>query len=360
MHSDTAIIWWWLNVLNRRRYDQLLSVFPDLDTALEHADAPMLRGLGMKEESVTATLKRFARFNAAAEAAKMEKIGVRLCCIEDDIYPQKLREIADPPVFLSYVGDLSVLDHPCIGVVGTRGMTPYGRRVVELFVPAFARSGCVTVSGLALGVDSAVARDTMDAGGRTVAVLGHGLSRIYPRMNERLAWKIAEKGGLLLSEYPLDLEPDIYTFPARNRIIAGVSLGTLVVEAPLESGAIITAELALEYGREVFAVPGPIFEENMAGCHRLVAEGHARLVTEPDDVLTELGMMRAPTEQRMLFLPQSDEQTAIYAILTGMPQTTDDLAQRTQLPAAHVATTLTLMELAGAAKNIGGGQWIRR
>jgi DNA processing protein len=180
-------------------------------------------------------------------------------------------------------------------------------------------------------------------------------------MNERLAAKIVANGGLLVSEFAMDIEPDVYTFPARNRIIAGLSLGTLVIEAPRDSGAIITAQLALEYGREVFAVPGSAFDDNMAGCHRLIERGHARLVTTPDDVLQELGIVHSADEpQQSLFLPQSPQQEAVYKVLSGMPHSADDISLRTQLSASAVATALTLMELAGAARNVGGGQWVRR
>jgi DNA processing protein len=192
-------------------------------------------------------------------------------------------------------------------------------------------------------------------------VLGHGLSKVHPPTNERLAAKIVQNGGLVISEFPLDMEPDVYTFPARNRIIAGLSLGTLVVEAPTDSGAMITARLSLEYGRDVFAVPGFAFDDNMAGCHRLISDGHARLVTKPEDILQELGVVHAPdNEQRVLFLPQSADQEAVYRVLSGMPQSADDIALRAGLSASGVATALTLMELAGAARNVGAGHWVRR
>ncbi len=359
MTEDSALTWWWLNVLNRRRFDALSHLFGDLDTALESLDFDMLRDMGVRETYAEETLKRLSAVHPPNVRERMKTLGVSLCSIEDEIYPAQLREIADPPIFLSYIGDISILQHPCIAVVGTRRMSPYGRRVVETFVPAFARSSLVTVSGLALGIDAAVAKDTMDAGGKTVAALGHGLSAIYPKANERLAAKIIAGGGLLLSEFPLDLQPDTYTFPARNRIIAGLSLGTLVAEAPSSSGAIITAELALEYGRDVFAVPGPIFDEHAVGCHRLIADGHARLVTSPTDVLKELGIIASPDRPRPIFQAATPEQQCIYDALSGMPQTMDDLVPRTKLDAPSIGTALTLMELTGVVRNVGSGQWVR-
>jgi DNA processing protein len=352
--------WWYLGILNRRRYDALTTLFSDLDTAWQSLDAELLRDLGLREDGAKSALDRAAAFDGQKEAARLKRMKIDLCCIDDPHYPAMLREIADPPVFLSSIGDLSIVQHPCIGVVGTRRMTDYGRRAVSHFVPTFARSGVVTVSGLALGVDSAVARDTLDVGGKTVAVLGHGLSTIYPKTNERLAQKIVDGGGVVISEFPPDVQPDIYTFPARNRIIAGLSIGTLVAEAPLDSGAVITANLALEYGRDVFAVPGMIFDDNFAGCHRLIAEGHARLVTEPEEVLREIGVIASEDgEQVSLFLPKSPEEEIIYSTLSGMPQSIDSLILRTGLDARVLGTTLTFMELAGAVRNVGAGQWIK-
>jgi DNA processing protein len=361
MRRETALRWWHLNILNRKRYELLKEAFGDLDIALDRVDAQMLRGLGVRADTLPQVLERHAQFDLQQAEERMTALHLSLCSIEDNDYPSRLKEIADPPVFLSSIGDLSVLRHPCVGIVGTRRMSPYGRSIVEAFVPMIVRSGCVTVSGLALGVDAAAARETLGAGGKTVAVLGHGLSSVYPPANRRLAEKIVEGGGVLLSEYPPDLEPDIYTFPARNRIIAGLSLGTLVVEAPEGSGAVITAKLALDYGRDVFAVSGLAFDDNMAGCHRLISDGHARLVTRPEEILRDLGIVHTPGEsQRSLFAPQSAAQEAVYAVLSGMPQSADDIALRTGLAAATVAAALTLMELAGAVRSVGGGMWIRK
>lgn len=358
MRSETALLWWSLGILNSRRYKALRERFGDLDRALGALSPALLRELGMKDATIRDTLIRVEEFDAAAYLADMDRRGVELVSIEDAEYPAPLREIGDPPVFLSFIGDFGVLSRPLVAVVGTRRMTQYGRRVVMQFIPGLARSGAVTVSGLALGVDAAVAKDTIDAGGKTVAVLGQGLSTIYPKANALLAEKIVKNGGLLLSEFPLDYPPNVYTFPARNRIIAGLSRGTLVIEAPTDSGSIITAELALEYNREVFAVPGQVFDDNAAGCHALIANGQARIACAPEDVLREIGMVPAAARASG-FTPREGDEKAVYEALDGMPRTMTELITRTALDTPRVGTALTLLELAGAARNVGAGQWVR-
>lgn len=359
MQFETALGWWWLGVLTRRRYEFIQRHYGSLDDALAQIGPGLLRTIGMREDPIMDALQRWKQFDAEKVQEQMARKNVQLLSIEDNDYPIRLREIADPPIFLSYIGSLDALRGPAISIVGTRRMSAYGKRIVEAFVPVFVQSGIVTISGLALGVDAHVAEETLRANGITVAVLGGGLRSIYPRSNESLAEKIVEQGGLLISEFPLERVPDTYTFPARNRIIAGLSLGTLVCEAPEDSGSIITAELALEYGREVFAVPGHMFDENFTGCHRLISCGQARLVCSAKEVLTEIGMIPSGSPTSFLFIPRTADEEVVFGVLNAMPQTMDDLMERTALDAGKIGATLTLMELAGAVRSIGGGQWIR-
>jgi len=278
---------------------------------------------------------------------------------EDPAYPALLREIADPPQELYMEGDLSILGRPCIALVGTRRMSSYGKRVVHDLVPSLVRTGVVTVSGLAYGIDSEVARATLAAGGHTVAILGHGLGMITPEEKLRFAQEVVAKGSLLLTEYAVDTPPAKYTFPARNRIIAGLTLGTVVLEAPEGSGALITARLALDYGREVFAIPGQIFDPNYAGCHQLIGRGEARLVTSGFEVLQELGMASPKRAGITLFLPQSSEEQKLLEALTRMPQAVDALVEKSGLDVSVVVCTLMTLELSGVAKPLGGGTWIK-
>ncbi|MBI3619082.1 DNA-protecting protein DprA [Candidatus Peregrinibacteria bacterium] len=356
-HAD--LLWSYLNVLTRERYEALVQVYGSLEDARRHVGEEMLKGLGCRQETVEKTLVRLEDFDEERYAAELAKREIDLLSLADDRYPKSLREIGDPPVFLHIHGDLSILDQPCVALVGTRGITPYGRRIVETFVPPLVQAGVITVSGLAHGIDGAVAGETIKTRGKTVAVLGHGLGTMYPRTHEKLAHQIRETGGLLLSEFPLDFPPDTYTFPSRNRIIAGLSLATIVLEAPRESGALITADLALQYGRDVFAVPGQIFDANFRGCHDLIARAHAKLVTDPADVLQEIGIIVPEARTSPAYIPQSDDEEALLKVLTTMPQRLDELVERSGIPAARINAALTLLELAGVVKNVGSGMWVR-
>jgi DNA processing protein len=359
MTLENALLWWWLDILTTKRYNALIQVFGSLDTALAEISATMLSELGLKHDAVERTLARIRDFQPDDYKAAMDKNGVTLLTIEDEHYPMRLKQIADAPLFLSYKGNLRLLDRALIGVVGTREMTAYGKRVVHAFVPTLIRAHLTTVSGLALGIDAEVAISSMRAGGQTIAVLGSGLATIYPRTNAQVAEDILKHDGLLLSEFPLHTPPDKYTFPSRNRIIAGLSEATLVCEAPESSGSIITAELALDYNREVFAVPGPIFETNAAGCHNLIKSGQAHMVTIPEDILRHLGVL-APDETFVAaYKPQSPREISVYAVLTGMPQTVDDIIEKTGCSVADVTIALTMLQMADAARVLEGGMWVR-
>ena len=359
MTEETALTWSWLNVLTKARYEVLREVYGDLEQALCHLSPELLRSLGCREDTALGALVRREEFQISSYREELRRRDVRFLSIDDGIYPSLLREIPDAPVFLYAKGDTSLLSAPCIGMVGTRAMTPYGKSVTQAFVPTIVRAGVITVSGLAEGIDGEVARETIAASGKTVAVLGHGLSMIYPPSHRRLAEEIVKGGGLLLSEYPLDTTPTAYTFPARNRIIAGLSLGTVVLEAPKESGSLITAKLALDYGREVFAVPGPIFEETFQGCHALIAKGEARITSSPEEVLKECRIVTPEGGESSSYVPKSPDEERLLTILSSMPQPMDAIVEKSGLEPPKASAALTMMELAGAARNIGNGQWVK-
>ena len=349
-----------MNILNTKRYEALLSTYGTLDAAFSQISLELLQTLGCREDSAMLAMNRLEEFDPEAYGALLQKKDIRLISCEDTEYPSLLAEIDDRPIFLYARGDLTILDQPCIALVGTREMSDYGKRVVGAFVPEFVSAGMVTVSGLAYGIDAEVAQITVRSSGRTVAVLGHGLGMIYPKANQRLADEVVEAGGLILSEFPLDTRPDKFTFPARNRIIAGLSIGTVVLEAAEGSGSLITAELALDYNRDVFAVPGQIFDPNYAGCHQLISRGAGKLVTKAADVLQDIGIVassRAPSENS--FTPESPEEGSVFSVLTSLPQSIDDLLVSLTLDAASLTALLTVLELKGAAKNVGSGQWVK-
>ncbi len=358
MDHSTAITWFALGVLTKRRYDMLLKRFGNLTDALSALSETMLQELGCKPETITQTLQRKEKLHIAEYARRMEQAGITLISFEDDTYPQMLREIGDPPVFLSYRGDLSLLNRPCLGIVGSRNMSSYGKRIVDSWVPEITGNGVVTVSGLALGVDAAVASVTIANSGKTVAVLGHGLARIYPPTHRGLSDEILASGGLLLSEFPLDIAPDKYTFPARNRIIAGLSRGVLVVEAGEGSGALITADLAIDYGREAFAVPGSIFSELSAGCHTILSRGEAKIALSAREVLQDIGVL--PMTQSVMHSPPPEDplQRQIWEALTGVPQRISDLVESCALDASCIGATLTTLEIASRARSVDG-MWVR-
>ncbi len=208
-------------------------------------------------------------------------------------YPELLKQIYDPPKQLYILGDLtdqlSLINNP-LAVVGTRKASTYGKKTTNYFVRTLAKAGLTIISGLALGIDSIAHQSTLEVKGRTVAVLGSGLNVIYPPTNKNLAQEIIKSNGVIISEYPPNTRPSKQNFPTRNRIIAGLSLGVLVIEAPEKSGALITARAAIEQGREVFVVPGSIYNENSAGCHFLIKAG-AKPVTKPEDILETLSSL---------------------------------------------------------------------
>jgi DNA processing protein len=359
MIDHTALIWSWLHILNKKRYDALMQVYGDLDQALSNLDSKLLKGLGCKEETIYAALNRYEECDPKVYKDELDRRGLELISIEDTTYPKRLKEIGDPPIFLLTKGDISVLDQPCIGLVGTRKMSAYGKRVVGYFVPPLINAGCVTISGLALGIDTEVAKETILASGKTVAVLGYGPARILPSSNASLAKNVISSGGLILSEFPLDYAPDKHTFPARNRIIAGLSLATVVLEAPCKSGALITADLALEYNRDVFAIPGHIFDPNFVGCNEIIAKGQARLVNHPDDILKEIGIITPQTKKKVEYQAKNDVESKILEILTTLPIPSDIIVERSGVNAGQINAALTIMELEGLIMNTGG-MWVRK
>ena len=354
-----TLLWSCLQVLTRPRFEALLEVYGTLDEAAKHVDETLLRNLGCREETVAKVMDRLGKFDAEKEEHLLHSVEARLTALTDDNYPERLRDLPDAPAFLYARGDLSIARRTGIAVVGTRRMSAYGKRVTQNFTSALAHAGLTTVSGLAKGVDACVAEETMATGMRTIAVLGHGLLATSPSTRRDLLERIVGSGGLVLSEFPMTFPADTFTFPQRNRIVAGLSLATLVTEAPEGSGALITAKMAFDYGRDAYAVPGPIFDPNYAGCHQLIASNKARLVGSPEELLRELNVLPPDPESRVTFEPRNDEERRVYDVLTSMPQSVDDLVELCGLPSGSIGSTLTILELQSIVKNLGQGQWIR-
>ncbi len=307
--------------------------------------------------------------------ADIERIGdqsdIRLLKFEEADYPELLRQITNPPPFLFVRGNLNCLNLPQIAIVGSRNPSSGGSENAERFAHYLASQGFAITSGLALGVDGAAHRGTLAAWGKTIAVMGTAVDRIYPARHRALAQEIIEKGGALVGEFPLGTGSYAGNFPQRNRIISGLSLGTLVVEAALQSGSLITARLALEQNREVFAIPGSIHNPLAKGCHQLIRQG-ATLVETAQDILDQLnGLMsfkwqeaqqkldlsspEKTTAKSTDLIPESSSDTdKVFNAMGYDPVTLDALIERTELPVNQLITQLTLLELSGKIESLGG------
>ena len=289
---------------------------------------------------------------------KLGKSGIKVITIFDENYPSSLREIHGAPMIIYYKGiiDEEILGN-CFGVVGTRKPTGYGRVVTEKLTKELVEAGLTIVSGLARGVDTIAHTVTIQNGGKTLAVLGGGLSQIFPSENLRLAEKIADGFGAILTEFPPSYPHLAGNFPARNRIIAGLSKGVLVTEAAEDSGSLITARLAIEQGREVFAVPGPITSGMSAGTSFLLKDG-AKLVSSVSDILEELGVKAGPVV-KVADLNLSSEEKEILEIIKDESRHVDEIARELKKKVSDVSSVLLKLEILGVVKNLGAGNYIR-
>ena len=287
--------------------------------------------------------------------------GCAIVTLGDAAYPNRLLEVPDPPVLLYVRGRIELLNRPALAIVGSRNATVQGMRNAQHFAQAFSEAGLTIVSGLALGIDGAAHRGALEGGGSTVAVLGTGVDVTYPARHAALAEDIATR-GVLLSEFALGSQPAAGHFPRRNRLISGLALGCLVVEAALESGSLTTARAALEQGREVFAIPGSIHSPLSKGCHALI-KGGAKLVESADDVLSELSALlptgiaaRAP---RSRVEPNTAKDSPLLKLMGDDPVDLEALRSRSGWPAERLASELLRLELAGRVETLAGGLFQR-
>ena len=279
---------------------------------------------------------------------------IRTTNIQDENYPKLLKKIKNAPEVIYYRGEMKS-DENCFAVVGTRRFSPYGKQVALEMAGDLAEAGLTIVSGLAPGIDTFAHQAAVERGKRTIAILGTGLDEksIYPKENLNLARKIIETGGCLISEYPPGTPGSQFSFPQRNRIISGLSLGVLVVEAKEKSGALITARHAFEQNRKVFAVPGPIHSSNSKGCHYLIKKG-AKLVESANDILTELNLPLPTPGVGYSVTGKTPEENLILEFLKEEALDIDKIIEKTKLSAAQVASTLAILEIKGKVRNLGG------
>lgn len=339
------------------RFRKLLNFFSNLEAAWQAPVAELLQS-GLEENVVNEILRLRRETDIAAEFAKLEAQKISLITIKDQNYPTILREIANPPAVLYVRGEMKSVDETAIAIVGTRKISPYGKRVTEDLTRDLVRANITVVSGLAFGVDSFAHRTAVETAGRTIAVLACGVDTIYPAANRLLAEQILAGHGAILSEQAFGTPPLKHHFPARNRIIAGLSLGTVVIEAATDSGALITARHALEQNRQVFAVPGSIYNDVSAGPNNLLKMG-AKPVTSAVDILEDLNLDKLTQEiLSSEIIAENEEEQKILNILTRQPLHFDQIAKTCGLPTSRVASTLTIMEMKGKVRNLGANQYV--
>jgi DNA processing protein len=343
----------------------LLDEFGTASAALAAAPTDLRRVPGIGSELARRIAAAKDEIDVQAELDLCAAHGIRILTDHDDDYPRALREIHDPPAVLFVRGQILPQDALSVAVVGARHATHYGIAQAERLAGSLARAGLTITSGLARGIDAAAHRGALTAGGRTLAVLGSGLLNMYPPEHADLAEQVVAAGALI-SEAAPGSPPLAAAFPQRNRIITGLSLGVLVVEASTHSGALISARHAMEQGREVFAVPGQIDNRMARGCHRLIRDG-AKLVETADDVLEELGPLVAPTQDAAgaevhhpaeLLLNNVEQQ--VLSAVASEPTTIDDVVAECGLPIARVLSTISVLEMRHLVRRLSGNTLIRR
>ncbi len=338
------------------RLDRLIAYFGDLASAW-HAPAAELGAAGIDARSLDALLHARRTLDLESTYAHITGQGIRLITRDDPGYPHLLAQITNPPYLLYVRGTLAEVDRWAVAVVGTRQASAYGKEVTRKLVTGLVAAGVTVVSGLALGIDAVAHSAALTAGGRTLAVLGSGVDQIYPLHNRQIGLAIVQQGALI-SEYPPGTMPTATNFPPRNRLIAGLALGVLVVEAAPKSGALITARFAVEQGRDVFAVPGNIFSPRSEGVHHLIREG-ATLVTSVDQLLEALNLQAMAAQQEVVAaMPETAEEVALLGVVEDEPSHIDEIQRRSQLPMPMVSATLTLLELKGLVRQVGSMHYV--
>ncbi|MBI5370033.1 DNA-protecting protein DprA [Candidatus Uhrbacteria bacterium] len=333
-----------------RRFSSMKSVFEASVTDLLEA--------GIEPEPAHRFLQERIHLDPQVELERLNTEGARAITLKDEDYPPILKTLYDPPAVLFVRGELPDPTRKHLAVVGSRQASGYGKDVARTLIEPLSRLGVVIVSGLAYGIDACAHQTCLDAGGTTVAVLGNGVDAqsIYPSQHRALSSHILARGGALISEFPFGTSPLKHHFPIRNRIIAGMCHGTLVIEAALKSGSLITARAALEGGRDVYAVPGPITSPLSEGPNNLIKMG-AIPVTKPSDIF---GLQEADgPEQASSYIPSNEDERLVLQALETVPHHIDEVIRQTQLPSAHVSSAITMLEMREMIRH-DGGQYYRK
>jgi DNA processing protein len=345
------------------RLRKLLEVFKEPQQVLAAKRSELRKVEGIGNEVADQISNWESTIDLAAELKCIRDFDATVITQDSPSYPRPLREIHAPPIVLYVWGDLQERDHHGIGVIGARRTTHYGTESAKKLAYQLAYAGLTVISGLARGIDTAAHQGALAAKGRTIAVIGAGLAKLYPPENAALAEKIRAGNGAIVSEFSMEIEPDRQTFPMRNRIISGWSHGVLVVEAGLNSGALITAAQALEQGRSVYAVPGHINAPSAMGSNRLIQQG-AKLVMDANDILEDLQILLpetkpSPEAAARALPPLSSEERRVYDAIDATETSIDDIAAKSELPSAAVSSTLLQLELKRLVKQLPGKYFVK-
>jgi DNA processing protein len=343
-------------------FKNLLEKFEDPEQVFQAGFSDLMNVEGLRQTIARKILGREYTTDPEEYLRQVEQHRVRIILYSDSAYPQALRQIHDPPMVLYVKGKDIPVNMTHIAVVGSRHPTPYGQKAAEKIGQGLARRGLSVVSGMARGIDSAAHWGCLTGRGFTVAVIGTGIDVVYPASNQKLFDQITQKGAVI-SEFPLGTPPEPKNFPIRNRIISGLSMAVVVVEATKNSGSLITASIALDQGREVFAVPGSINSFKSAGCHFLIKQG-AGLVENSDDILDQLGLNypyapKRDTYKEAPMPPMEASEEAIYGLIGEYPTHIDQIAKRSNLKPSDVSSLLLRMELKGIITQLPGKMFVR-
>jgi DNA processing protein len=347
------------------RVRQMLEVFGDAPSILRAARQQLLRVKGIGEETAAAIADWEKTVDLAAELKRIEEFGCQIVTQNDENYPALLREIYDPPIILYVKGNLLPKDKNAVSMVGSRLTTHYGMEVARKLAYQLAYLGVTVVSGGARGIDSAAHQGALSAKGRTLAVLGTGINLIWPPENKELYERIAENGALV-TQFPFNRPGTKQSFPIRNRLVAGMTLGTVVVEANLTSGALITANFANEYGRQVFAVPGRIDSPRSKGCHDLIKKG-AKLCEGAEDILSEFEYLFPPSNKpaspaetgQLPALELSENEQKVYDTLSEEQLSIDEVIRQSGLPASAASVALLSLEMKRIIRQLPGKLFVK-
>ncbi|MGN1201398.1 MAG: DNA-processing protein DprA [Candidatus Caccovivens sp.] len=345
--KDKLLVFMSMFEIANKKQERILEILSDfsIENALRNSEVATI----LSQEEYHKMIESYDLRALDSMIENMFAHDIQIITIFDDNYPNSLYDLPDRPLVLYAKGDLSLLDKKCFAVVGTRTPSNYGRIVTERFVETLALAGFVIVSGLGYGIDSIAHRKTLELGAKTISVIGSGFSNIYPAINTSLANEIAER-GLLLSEYPPSFKPKRYTFPRRNRIVAGISCGVLIPEASIKSGTIYTKDFAIDYGKDVFTVPGNIYNEKSELPNHMIKTGQAHCVLDANDIVDFYGLQKQTKESVAIEL--TFDQKTILDLLSNGEKDFDYLAEKSKIPVSILNSCLTTLEISGLIRRL--------